>query len=289
MTHLLDLNRTPGFRKSVTLKPELNAVDQSLASEKNVWRDLIARWHLADSVPYAVAAKPTPQLIAKGESERAARAKAEAERLEKKYGLATEQEAIARYKTEYDATTAELERLAKQSGNMKFLDKPPLTLDDQLDFKVSTLPGGVNMVTSNFENMTSATTGIALRLDGVPQDKLVYLSAMPSLITQVGVVKDGKPIPFEQMSEMLRKEILSLNSYFSTNFRTGRAELVVRGAGNDTAESRRSLEWMKLVLTSPYWREENIARIRDVVTRGGFGKFRRTTETPFNLVFEARA
>lgn len=31
------------------------------------------------------------------------------------------------------------------------------------------------------------------------------------------------------------------------------------------------------------------ARIRDVVTRGGFTRFRRATETPFNLVFEAKA
>ena len=30
------------------------------------------------------------------------------------------------------------------------------------------------------------------------------------------------------------------------------------------------------------------ARIRDVVTSGGFTRFRRATETPFNLVFEAR-
>jgi SAM-dependent methyltransferase len=30
------------------------------------------------------------------------------------------------------------------------------------------------------------------------------------------------------------------------------------------------------------------ARIRDVVTAGGFSRFRRATETPFNLVFEAR-
>lgn len=30
------------------------------------------------------------------------------------------------------------------------------------------------------------------------------------------------------------------------------------------------------------------ARIREVVTAGGFGSFRRATETPFNLVFEAR-
>jgi SAM-dependent methyltransferase len=30
------------------------------------------------------------------------------------------------------------------------------------------------------------------------------------------------------------------------------------------------------------------ARIRDVVTRGGFTRFRRAAETPFNIVFEAR-
>ncbi len=30
------------------------------------------------------------------------------------------------------------------------------------------------------------------------------------------------------------------------------------------------------------------ARIREVVTRGGFKRFRRATETPFNLIFEAR-
>ena len=31
------------------------------------------------------------------------------------------------------------------------------------------------------------------------------------------------------------------------------------------------------------------ARIREVVTRGGFTQFRRASETPFNLVFEAMA
>lgn len=30
------------------------------------------------------------------------------------------------------------------------------------------------------------------------------------------------------------------------------------------------------------------SRLRDVVTKGGFSSFRRATETPFNLVFEAK-
>ncbi|MCA1620950.1 MAG: hypothetical protein LC795_16910 [Acidobacteria bacterium] len=276
MTHLVDLNRTPGFRKSVTLKPELAAVDQLLASDKNAWRELVARWKLADSVPYAVAAKPSPQMLVRAEAERAARAKAEAERVMKRYNAADEPEALRRFKAEYDATTAELERRASQSASLKFLERPPLTLDDQLDYKVTQLPGGVPLVASNFENMTSATTGVALRLDGVPRDRLFYLSALPALLTQVGVVKDGKAIPFEQMSEMLRKEVLSLNATFATNFRTGRAEVVVRGAGNDAAESQRALQWMKLVLTSPDWRLDNLARIRDVVDQVLSGMRNRT-------------
>jgi Zn-dependent M16 (insulinase) family peptidase len=284
MTHLLDLNRTPGFRKSVTLKPELAAVDELLASDKNAWRDMVARWHLADSVPYAVAAKPSPQAITRGEQESAERARAQVAEVEKKYGVSDEQEALKKFKADYDAESAELERLAQASASMKFLEHPPLTLDDQLDYKLTQMQGGVPLVASNFENMTSATAGIALRLDGVPQDRLVYLSALPSLLTQVGVVRDGKAIPFEQMSEMLRKEILSLNSYYSTNFKTGRAELVMRGAGNDAAESRRALEWMKTVLTSPDWRVENIARIRDLVDQVLSGMRNRTQSSEENWV-----
>jgi Zn-dependent M16 (insulinase) family peptidase len=265
MSHLIDLNRTPGFRKSVTLKPELAEIDDLLNKPENLWRTYLAKWKLLDVVPYGVAAKPAPELIPQEEQAAAARAQAELAILKAKYGVSDDKEALSRFKAEYEATTAELERQAKQTAALKFLENPPLTLDDQLDFKVKQLQGGIPLVASTFENMTSTTTGIALRLDGVPQEQLMYLSMMPVLLTQTGVIKDGKPISYEEMTEMLRKEILSLDSYFSTNFKTNRAELVVRGSGNDVAESQRALEWMKLVLSSPDWRPENLARIRDVV------------------------
>lgn len=265
MSHLIDLNRTRGFKKSVTLKPELTAIENLLSSKENFWRTYLAKWKLTDVVPYAVAAKPAPQLGAQAEKESAARAQAELARLKTKYGVSDDKEALKRFKAEYEATTAELEKQAQQTAALRFLEQPPLTLDDQLDFKVSQLAGGVPLVASTFENMTSSTAGMALRLDGVTEDRLVYLSMMPALLTQTGVIKDGKPISFQEMSELLRKEILALNSFFSTNFKTNRAELVVRGAGNDVAESQKALEWMKLVLTSPDWRPENLPRIRDVV------------------------
>jgi Zn-dependent M16 (insulinase) family peptidase len=144
------------------------------------------------------------------------------------------------------------------------MENPPLTLDDQLDFKETTI-GNVKHVASYFDNMTGATTGLALKLDVVPQDELVYLSMLPQLLRQVGVIKEGKPVSYEEMSEMLRKEILNLSLGFTSNTRTDRYELVVRGSGNDAAESERAVEWTKLVLQSPNWRKENLPRIRDVV------------------------
>jgi Zn-dependent M16 (insulinase) family peptidase len=265
ISHIYRLSKSNDFRKSLTMKPELDFVEKLLAGNQNFWREYLPKWKLTGTTPYAGAARPSPELVKKEEQDRQARVAAEIARLKTKYKVTDEQEAIRRYKAEYDAETVELEKLAKQTGGARFIESPPLSLDDQLDYKVQTLAGNVPLVASTFDNMTSATTGLALRLDGVPDSELVYLSILPALMTHVGVIKDGKPISFEEMSEMLRQEILGLNAYFSTNFATDRAELVVRGAGNDAAESQKSLEWMKLVLLSPDWRPENLARIRDVV------------------------
>jgi hypothetical protein len=104
-----------------------------------------------------------------------------------------------------------------------------------------------------------------LRVDGVPREALRYLSLLPELLTSVGVIDQGQPIPYEQMSEGLRREILGLSASFSTNARTGRVELVLRSSGIGRKESRRALEWMNLALYAPDWRAANLPRIRDVV------------------------
>jgi Zn-dependent M16 (insulinase) family peptidase len=105
----------------------------------------------------------------------------------------------------------------------------------------------------------------------------MYLSMLPAMLTRVGVIENGRPVPYEEMTERLRKEILSLNSDFGTNPKTGRIELVLRGAGNNAAEARRAIEWMQLVLFSPDWRPENLARMRDVVDQM-LGNLRRTMQ-----------
>ena len=273
MEQLYHLNRAPGFTKSVTEKPDIEAIGQMLDQKKNIWRDLLPAWHLTGVEPYGIAAHPSAALLKKQQAEALARDDAEAKRLEAKYQVAGDQAAIARYQKDYDAESRRLDELADKAAATEFLKSPPLTLDDQLEFreaklgetKDAKLGGGIPVVSSYFDNMTSATTAVALRLDSLPEDDLALVSLLPALMTQTGVIDNGKPIPYEEMEELLRKEVLDLNATFSTNVRSNRVEVVVRGAGNDLAESRRAIEWMRLVMEHPDWRPENLARIRDLV------------------------
>ncbi|HVR40054.1 MAG TPA: hypothetical protein VMU84_13235, partial [Thermoanaerobaculia bacterium] len=278
MDHLLLLEKTPDFRKSVTLEPQMAFVRKQITSDKNVWRDFLTKWKLTGVVPYVSAAKPSPSMLQREEQERVARAAAEAARLAKSYGIADEQEAIKRYRTDYDAESARIEEEAKKITPPQFVKTPPMTLDDVLKFDSRSVEG-VPLVVSTFDNMTSATLGLGLRVDGIPREQLRYLSLLPALLTRVGVIENGKPVSYEEMSERLRNEILSLDANYSTNPRTDRVELTIRGAGLGAKEFDRAIDWMSLVLYHPDWRAENLARIRDVVDQA-VSNFRNTMQGP---------
>jgi len=279
---LKDLEKIGGFRRSVTMKSTLDDIDKLLAGNTNIWRRYIENWKLAPSQqsrqPWIAASKPAAGLIASQQSEREERVKAEIARLKASYGVSDDQEALRRFRASYDAASAVIDQAAAKVMPPRFVSNPPMTLDDQLDFKTSTLEGGVPMVASTFTTMTSATTGIGLNLSGVPQDKLMYLAILPQLMTRVGVIENGKPVSYPEMTERIRKEITGLTSDFSTNAKTGRVELTLRGAGNNAEEARRSIEWMQLALFHPDWRPENLPRIRDLVDQA-LNAFRRTPQT----------
>jgi Zn-dependent M16 (insulinase) family peptidase len=279
---LTDLDKIGGFRRSVTMKSTLDAIDKLLAGNTNIWTRYIEKWKLAPSrqsrPPWIGAIKPAAGLAAQQQREREERVNAEVARLKSVFGVNDDQAALRRFRTDYDAATTVIDKASANVMPPKFIDNPPMTLDDQLDFKVSQVEGSVSMVASTFDTMTSATTGISLNLNGVPQDKLIYLAMLPSLLTRVGVIENGRPVSYPDMSERIRNEITSLAADYSTNSKTGRVELTVRGAGNNAEESRRSIEWMQLALFHPDWRPENLPRIRDLVDQVLNG-LRRTPQT----------
>ena len=261
-----EMTKIKDFKKSITLTPQFAEIGQLLATGKNFWSVYLTKWKLTTELPYVILAKANTQLLAQQDSAAKLRASAEIAVLKTKYNVTGDQEAIQKYKEEYDANTATLEKAAA-ANNIKFIDNPPLTLDDQLNFKTTVLANKIPMVASTFNNMTSATTGLALKLDNMPVDKLVYLAMLPELITQTGIVKNGKAISYEDMMQLQRQQILSLTCNYSTNRRTGRAELLAKGAGNNITESQSSVQWMTDVLQNPYWKMENISRIRDLVNQ----------------------
>ena len=261
---LLQLEHSPGTRKSLVLKPEFAKLRALLDSNRNVWREALVRWNITGVVPYVIGARPSAALIAREQADRTARLAEETERLKRKYATADAQQALARHAADADASLASIDKATKVPPT-PFVKAPPMTLDDGLQFESVRLAGGVPLVASRFDSMTGALTGLALRLDGVPREELRYLALLPDLLTRVGVIDNGLPVPYEQMSERLRREILALTAGFSTNTRTGRAELVLRGSGVGLDESRRALDWMARVLYAPDWRSENLPRIRDVV------------------------
>ena len=261
---LLQLERSPGDRKSLVLKPEFARIRALLASDRNVWREALARWKITGVMPYVVGARPNPAIIPREQAEREARLAEETERLKRRYGTSDDQQALARHAADADAELAVIDQATKVPPT-PFLKSPPMTLDDELKFESARLAHGVPLVASRFDSMTGATTGLALRLDGVPAEELRYLSLLPELLTRAGVIENGQPIPYEQMSERLRREILALNATFSSNPRTGRVELVLRGSGVGLEESKRAIDWMARVLHAPDWRSENLPRLRDLV------------------------
>ena len=263
--HLKHLQKIDGFEKNLALIEELENAEKTLSKGVNIWVDFIDKWGLLKTRPYGAGSRPNPEISKIQEKELENRLDDFTSALKVKYDIENEDEIKRIYKEEYDAKTAVIENEAAKIPMPGFIDNPTLTLDENLNYKVEKLPAGGPLVVSTFETMTNATAGLAFNMYAVPESLVVYVSALPTLMTDVGVIIDGKPVPYDEIIELIRKEILSLDVYYSVNNRSERVELVVRGSGSGRDESMKATEWMATLIFFPDWREENLPRIRDAV------------------------
>ncbi|MDB4958978.1 MAG: hypothetical protein JWO36_6547 [Myxococcales bacterium] len=264
MDHLHMLGKTAGFKKSVTMRPALAKVETILAGPANPWRDRLRAWGLLET-PFGVAAKPSPAKRAQLDNEHKQRVDSELARLSQQYGTPDAAATLARYQQDYDAETKKLEDSQHGLGLPTLVETPPMTLDDNLKYTTGKL-GPVDTFVSTFDSMASSRVQLAFRLaDAVPADDQMFLAAFPSLLSDAGVIENGKPVAADEMRERLRKEVLELSVYYIGNPRTMRTELVIAGAGNGVTETKNALAWMRRVAFSPDWRIENLPRLRDLV------------------------
>jgi hypothetical protein len=257
------LEKASGFKKSVTLRPELATIEQLLGGSANPWRQRLRAWGLLE-VPYGAGARPSPAVRARIDGERTRRIDAELARLAEQYGTRDRASALASYQADYDRQSQEIEAAAKATVLPPLVDSPPMTLDDELAYTTEPV-AGVPAFRATIASMQSARVAIAFRLDAVPEADLMYLALLPTLMSEVGVFENGAAITSAQMRERLRKEVLELSVAYATSARSNRAELVVAGAGNDAAETRLALGWMARAMLAADWRLDNLPRLRDVV------------------------
>jgi Zn-dependent M16 (insulinase) family peptidase len=258
-----DLEKVPGFRKSLVFPEAFAHIDSLITLDKNIWRERIDTWHLLTVTPFSVGAVPDPNILKANTAAKEARLAGYVTDMEKKYGVTDPQQAIARYKADFDAKTAELVASTSKFDMPGFIDNPPMTLDDQLDYKVTKLAGKVPLVASTFENMSSSRVGLAMRLDVIPESLMVYVPFVPSVLNAIGVVKDGQVFTYDQMTERLRQEVLGFGATYSLGLSTNRVELVLSGEGSNQTELFAALDWMNAALYTPYLSKDNLPRMLD--------------------------
>jgi Zn-dependent M16 (insulinase) family peptidase len=262
--HLHELSKAKGFKKSLTYRPELAAIEKILAGAQNPFKDRLRAWGMLD-VPYAVAARPSPTERTRLDTERKLRVDAELARLQQHYGTKDAASTLAKYQVDYDATTKKLEDAQAGTELPPLVSSPPMTLDDGLIYATNTI-GAIKTFAATFDSMASARVQLSFGIrDRIAPDDQMFLAALPMMMSDAGVIVDGKPIAADEMRERMRKEILELSVYYVDNPKTGRIELVVGGAGNGAAETKQALVWMQRVMFHPDWRVENLPRLRDLV------------------------
>lgn len=265
LNHLEFLEKEDGFRKSLVLKDHVARFEELLNSGENFWAGIISKANLTSTTPHALGAKPSPEKLEQMAKNKEMRLQEFVENLKRKYGTEFEQEAIKKYKEEFDRNTAALEMIAAEDELPGFIDNPPMSYDEQLVYEVIELKNGIPFVASTFENMTTSQLGLAMDMSVVPEDKMVYVPFIPTVITEIGVIMDGQVVKYDEMQNRLREEILSFGAGYDFRSERERVELVVSASGNSKDELIRAIDWIKAGLYSPYLDVENIPRMKDLI------------------------
>ena len=215
---LTDVQDDPTFDRSLARKTALARAESVAGETVNPWRERIHAWQL-DAAPYGVAARPDPARRKQLDEARAGRVQAELARLESAYGTSDPAAALARRRAEIERADQEIARAEATVPMPPLTQEAPLTDDDLLTWREERV-GGVPVVVSTFDTMKSVTVGLALRLDTVPEALLPYVALLPSLVHDVGIVKDGVPVPYDEVRDRLRRAARSGGLETSSQART---------------------------------------------------------------------
>lgn len=266
-----------GFRVSLVKSQHAAEVSEALMSGQNIWKGVIDKLGLLTTQPYGVACTADLTLLAQAEESKTQRLEKKIAEYKAYYKTEDEQEALERYRADFDKNTAELDAIAAQQKLPGFIEDPPLEIDEHLVYQQGRLKNEMEIFEASFENMRSMSLRLYLDVNHVAPDQLMYLPTLPSLMTATGVMQDGQAVSYDDMQDRLRQEILDLSAWYSNNAEVGRNELVLSVKGGDLEESRTALRWASAVLYNPLLTIDNLPRIRDLIDQE-LGAYRNRTK-----------
>lgn len=255
---------TEEFRKDMTQAGMYDSLEKDLRKNGNIWKNVIRKAKLEK--PMIVSAvKPDKKLLESERSEKTARLTKAAEGLKKRFS-ATEADAFSQYEAEFAKASAVLKERDSTIARPRFVDAPPLTLDETIDAEVSRVAGSVPIVVSRFPSTPFTDLYLYFDLRGVSIRDRVYLPVLPSLLTDLGVTAaDGTSLDYVRMREKWRSEIYGLSAGTVANPKTGRLELSVTASGAGSAEIPKAAEWLEAVVLRSHVTAATAERLRAVV------------------------
>jgi Zn-dependent M16 (insulinase) family peptidase len=273
LDHLRLLDEDASFERSVTLAPVFANLRAEIARGANPWTRIVAALGLSGE-PYVAVSVASKAELEKRTADHAKRVEGYVADIAKRSGMEP-QAALAKFAAEYDVKTEELDEIEKRLPKPHLVADVPLVPDPSIKLE-PVEAGGAKGFRAVFDNMTFAETSVSFPV-AASDDDLPWLAILPALLTDSGVVIDGRPLPYDQAAERRAKEIYALSAEWSMRPSRGRHELRVTASGADLAEAKRAIEWIDLCLAHAWIAEENLPRLRDLVaqeiqsTRGRLG------------------
>jgi hypothetical protein len=263
--HLEYLEMDPSFIRSISDESVWTAVGKRIQSGENVWRNLIGGFQLLD-VPYATASMPSPQLMQQMEEERKKRIADKLQELMSRFHTNSDQKALSGFEQEEIAKTREIEKIAARVQRPRFTDHPPLTADDEVQYRQFHIHS-VPTIAAFFDHAPTIDLGLSFDLRKVPRTYYKYLPILPRCLDSLGLKKEEQVTSYADLQAQIQSKVNDFSVSYDVNPVSQRAELRIQASTLTPAEFRRALQLIQQMTTLNYLDVSNVDRLRDIVEK----------------------
>lgn len=259
------LDMESSFNRSISEEPVWQEVGRQLRSGKNIWRDLIYKFHLLDP-PYAAASTPSAQLLESLAQDKQRRLQEKVQSLLTQYHTSDEQQGLTQFEHDELAKTKEIEQVEAKVTRPHFTDHPPLTWDDSIRYRQFTLADAPAIATF-FDRPPTIDLGLSFDLKGVPQTYYKYFPILRRCFDAVGLKEGNRITSYPDLLTRIRSSVYDLAVSYEFDAHAERADLAFRTSGTTVEEFRKGLQLLREILWSNYLDSDNVDRLRDIINR----------------------